>query len=84
MPGLVRTGLVEPITADETLTEEYLQLMPLRRVGEPTDVASLVTFLLSGESSWITGQAMSVDGGHSLRKGPDLSPLIRQLLPVED
>jgi len=84
MPGLVRTGLVEPITTDETSTEEYLQLMPLRRVGEPTDVASLVTFLLSGESSWITGQAVSVDGGHSLRKGPDLSPLIRQVLPVED
>jgi NAD(P)-dependent dehydrogenase (short-subunit alcohol dehydrogenase family) len=84
MPGLVRTGLVEPITADETSTEEYLQLMPLRRVGEPTDVASLATFLLSGESSWITGQTVSVDGGHSLRKGPDLSPLIRQVLPVED
>jgi 7-alpha-hydroxysteroid dehydrogenase len=42
-------------------------------------VASLVHFLLSDESRWITGQRINVDGGHNLRRGPDFSSF---LLPV--
>jgi 7-alpha-hydroxysteroid dehydrogenase len=38
-----------------------------------------VRFLLSDESRWITGQTIAVDGGHSLRRGPDCTSLVEQL-----
>ena len=38
-------------------------------VGEPEDVAALVRFLLGPEASWITGENISVDGGHAVRRG---------------
>ena len=57
--------------------------MPISRIGEPADVARLVAFLLSDESSWITGQLIPVDGGHTIRKGPNLVPLFKQLVPRE-
>jgi len=49
--------------------------MPLGRTGTVEDVAALVAFLAGPESSWITGQLIGVDGGHSLRRGPDLDAL---------
>ena len=42
-------------------------------MGTPEDVANVVRFLLSAESRWITGQTLAVDGGNSLRAGPDYS-----------
>jgi NAD(P)-dependent dehydrogenase (short-subunit alcohol dehydrogenase family) len=56
---------------------EYKRLMPLARIGKPADVAAMVAFLLSDESSWITGQCIGVDGGHTIRQGPDLVELFR-------
>ncbi|WP_353962282.1 SDR family oxidoreductase [Streptomyces mirabilis] len=38
------------------------------RLGEPEDLASMIVFLLSAESSWITGQILSVDGGLTMRE----------------
>jgi NAD(P)-dependent dehydrogenase (short-subunit alcohol dehydrogenase family) len=78
-PGLTRTDLVEAITAPGPVLDDYLACMPLGRVGEPEDVAGLVRFLLGPDASWITGQNIAVDGGHSLRRGPDLSGLIGPL-----
>ncbi len=53
--------------------------MPLGRTGTVEDVAALVAFLAGPESTWITGQLIGVDGGHSLRRGPDLGGLFDPL-----
>jgi NAD(P)-dependent dehydrogenase (short-subunit alcohol dehydrogenase family) len=83
MPGLVDTELAALLTGSEIARQEYLRLMPVSRIGKPVDVGQLVGFLLSDEASWITGQCIGVDGGHTVRQGPDLVPLFRQFLPEE-
>ena len=60
-PGVTRT----PMTAyiDDAMEREWARLYPLGRLGRPEDIAPLITFLASAEASWITGQAISVNGG---------------------
>ena len=43
------------------------------RWGQPEDVGNLCRFLIGTESRWITGTAINIDGGHSLRRGPDFT-----------
>jgi NAD(P)-dependent dehydrogenase (short-subunit alcohol dehydrogenase family) len=63
-PGVVRTRLAEALWKDH---EEILSASTaLERVGEPPDVAAAVAFLVSDESSWITGDTMVIDGGQVL------------------
>lgn len=83
MPSLVPTELTAPMVGNPAVTEEYLRRIPIGRLGTPEDVAALTAFLLSDEASWITGQVIGVDGGHTIRQGPDLQPLLAQVLPVE-
>lgn len=60
VPGTVRTTAWEGREADlEAITELY----PLGRVGEPEDIAAAVAFLASRDAAWITGTALTVDGG---------------------
>jgi NAD(P)-dependent dehydrogenase (short-subunit alcohol dehydrogenase family) len=84
LPGIVKTPMAAALSEVEVSREEYLRLMPISRIGEPRDVAELVTFLLSDDASWITGQLIGVDGGHTIRKGPDLRPLFRMAGIGED
>lgn len=75
-PGLVPTEASDPLATHEATRADYLAQMPLGRVGTVEDIAAAVAFLAGPESSWITGQVISVDGGHSLRRGPDLDRLV--------
>jgi NAD(P)-dependent dehydrogenase (short-subunit alcohol dehydrogenase family) len=71
-PGIVPTELAAPLEQDPEVLADYLAQMPVSRTGTTDDVAALVRFLLGPESSWITGQCIGVDGGHHLRRGPDV------------
>ena len=71
-PGLVPTDLAAPLVANPPTQADYLEQMPLHRLGTPEDIAEAVRFLIGPESSWITGQVIAADGGHTLRRGPDL------------
>lgn len=75
-PGLIRTDLVQVIIDSPEVAEDYRQCTPLPRVGEVEDVANMALFLLSDAAAWITGQVINVDGGHGLRRGPDMSAML--------
>jgi NAD(P)-dependent dehydrogenase (short-subunit alcohol dehydrogenase family) len=62
---------------------EYLSRIPLGRLGKPEDVGEFVAALLADEAGWVTGQCIGVDGGHTLRQGPDLVPFFQKFLPAE-
>ena len=44
-------------------SEEYLKLIPLKRLGKPEDIANLATFLADDVSDYITGEVIRIDGG---------------------
>jgi len=62
-PGLIRTPLSENIYKDEAVTRARVEMIPLRRIGTPEDVAQAALFLCSDESSYITAQDILIDGG---------------------
>lgn len=68
-PGIIDDELMAMITAGGKLLDDYLDQMPVRRVGTVDDVAAAVRFLAGPESAWITGECLAVDGGHHLRRG---------------
>ena len=75
-PGLTRTDMVGPIMELPATLEDYRQCTPLPRVGEVADIANMALFLLSDAAEYVTGQVINVDGGHGLRRGPDISGLL--------
>jgi NAD(P)-dependent dehydrogenase (short-subunit alcohol dehydrogenase family) len=74
-PGLVPTDLAAGLNNDEATRADYLLQMPLGRTGTVDDIAAAAAFLAGPTSTWITGVLLSVDGGHHLRRGPDLGNL---------
>ncbi len=60
-PGLVQTDFAAVLV--ENYGERMAARLPTRRLGEPVDVANLVTFLASDAASWITGETFVIDGG---------------------
>ena len=82
-PGLIRTDLVGFITAGGPVLDSYRENTPIDRIGEPEDIAALVRFLVGPESTWLTGQTISVDGGQGLRRGPSLASAIEPLFGAD-
>ncbi|MBJ30595.1 MAG: short-chain dehydrogenase [Acidimicrobiaceae bacterium] len=83
-PGFIATEVMEAIPRDSDVYDSYVRNTPLAPtveggVGEPSDVAALVRFLVGPESRWITGTSIAVDGGQALRSGPDFSSFLAGL-----
>jgi NAD(P)-dependent dehydrogenase (short-subunit alcohol dehydrogenase family) len=68
-PGLVRTPLATQLMADEAFMNRRMQATPLRRVGEPQEIAAVVVMLASPAGGFITGQNLVVDGGTTISDG---------------
>ncbi|MEX0288969.1 MAG: SDR family NAD(P)-dependent oxidoreductase [Flavobacteriaceae bacterium] len=64
-PSLVDTPLAKRLLNNDRKREQMANRHPLQRVGEAEDIANCAVFLLSSESSWITGQILRPDGGMS-------------------
>jgi len=82
-PGLVDTELAAMLVNDDAIQADYLEQMPLHRVGKPDDVAGVVAMLCGPDGGWVTGTNLSVDGGHHLRRGPNLDAAAGMLFGEE-
>jgi NAD(P)-dependent dehydrogenase (short-subunit alcohol dehydrogenase family) len=71
-PGLVRTDLARALW--EGGEEGVARRLPLKRIGEPDDIATVALFLASDAARWITGQTIVVDGGALVAPGGGVSP----------
>ena len=64
-PSLTNSKIAEPILKNKIVAEGIAKAHPMKRIGEGKDTAAMARFLLTEESSWITGQIIGVDGGRS-------------------
>ncbi|MEY2874659.1 MAG: hypothetical protein RLZZ373_2030 [Pseudomonadota bacterium] len=68
-PGLIRTPLARALLADDDFMQRRLGLTPLRRIGEPHEIAGVAVMLASRAGAFITGQNLVVDGGTTISDG---------------
>ena len=64
-PSLTKSKISEFLLKNEKMAESIAKMHPMKRLGEGSDSSSIAKFLLSEESSWVTGQIFGVDGGRS-------------------
>jgi len=62
-PGLIKTDFARALWENPEFLNKRLESTPLRRIGEPIDIAGAAVFLASGASTFMTGQVLVVDGG---------------------
>ena len=60
-PGPVQTGWIT-----RELEQQVIPSIPLRRLGQPEEIADVIVFLASEQARWVTGQVIQVAGGHAL------------------
>lgn len=66
-PGFIATRMTAPMRADAGYEARLLKSVPMRRWGNPSEVAQAILFLASPAASYITGQSLAIDGGLMLR-----------------
>ena len=64
-PSLTKSKIAEPMLKNKLIADGIAKAHPMKRMGEGKDAPAMATFLLTDESSWITGQIIGVDGGRS-------------------
>ena len=64
-PSLTNSKIAEPMLKNKALADGIAKAHPLKRLGEGKDSAALAKFLMTEDSSWMTGQIIAVDGGRS-------------------
>lgn len=62
-PGSIMTKMLESVANDPDAQARVLSRTPMRRIGEPSEIASIATFLASDDASYVTGQTIYADGG---------------------
>lgn len=62
-PGLIKTKFAEALWSNETIAEGVTARTPVKRIGEPDDIAGIAVFLASAASNYATGQTFVIDGG---------------------
>jgi NAD(P)-dependent dehydrogenase (short-subunit alcohol dehydrogenase family) len=65
-PGVIRTDFARALWEEEGRRKRLEEATPLRRIGEPEDIAGLAVFLASPAGSFITGQSIVADGGRTI------------------
>jgi NAD(P)-dependent dehydrogenase (short-subunit alcohol dehydrogenase family) len=68
-PGMVKTAMTASYLETPEDEARIAQSSPLRRVGQPNEIASVILFLASEEASFINGAVLAVDGGFTAGKG---------------
>ena len=63
-PGFIETAMTAALSED--VRKEWMKAIPLRRGGQPEDIANVATFLASDLSSYVSGQVIQVDGGMNM------------------
>jgi NAD(P)-dependent dehydrogenase (short-subunit alcohol dehydrogenase family) len=71
-PGLVVTPLTAPAMDIPGIKDDYIDNTPLGRSGEPEEIAAAIRFLLSDDSTWITGENLDINGGAHMQRYPDI------------
>jgi 3-oxoacyl-[acyl-carrier protein] reductase len=63
-PGFIETKMTSPLS--QTIKDTAITMIPLKRFGQPNDIAQMVSFLASNKAQYITGQTFVVDGGMTM------------------
>jgi len=82
-PGFVHTPLTAPAAAVPGVVEEYLENTALGRAGTPEDIANAVLYLCSPAASWLTGEALDLNGGAHLKRYPDVLGHVMKLAEAQ-
>jgi NAD(P)-dependent dehydrogenase (short-subunit alcohol dehydrogenase family) len=67
-PSTIKSSIIEPYLQDENAKKVLESGFPLRKIGEPEDIAGAVAYLCSDDAKWVTGTVMMVDGGVSAKQ----------------